>query len=200
VLLVERLRNLFLVFRGGEMIARLRSVGDVEGLLDTILASYAATAQVPGCVPVLCGALVTGAGAGEAIVFPRSWMSDLVRQQARLRLAGWVVCPDPFVLLASTGPADPARLCARVHPLPAGTPGPWPVRTVLVREILLNPEISAGKRAASATQLLAQLVNWIARPATADQVHALAAALTGASVRTSTCPQLIGELTSVARR
>lgn len=202
VLIVERLRNLFLVFRGGEMIARLRSVCDLEGLLDTILASYAG--PVPAGVPVLCGALVSDAddGASEAILFPRSWMSDLVRQQSRLRLAGWTVCPDLHIQLASARPADPVEvgLCARVHPSPTGTPGPWPTRTALVREILLDPGTSAGFRVASAAQLLAQAVNWVVRPATADQVHALAAALAGASVRTSTCPQLISELTGVTRR
>jgi hypothetical protein len=132
------------------------------------------------------------------VLFPRSWMSELVKQHSRLRRAGWAVCPDPYVPLARDGihgPAGAASLSARVHPGPTGSPGAWPARTGLVREIVLDPVQAGGGRAESAAQLLAQVVNWVARPATATQVHALAAAMTGVPVRVVTCRELLSELT-----
>jgi hypothetical protein len=122
-------------------------------------------------------------------LFPRSWMSDLVRQQSRLRRAGWEVCPDPFILVDSTS----GQLSAVVHPGP-GADGTWPARRGQVCEILLDPPPGAGGRPVSAAQLLAQVVNWVARPASAGQVHALAAGLAGAAVRATSGPELITEL------
>lgn len=205
VLLVERSQNLFLVFRGGEMIARLKAVRDVEGLLDTILDGYVAAASSSAGeagVPVLCGALLADQD-GAVVLFPRSWMSELVKQQSRLRQVGWMVCPDLCVSLTSAclqGSAGAARLSATVHPVPTGSPDRWPPQTGLVREILVDPVETAGGRAVSTALLLAQVVNWVVRPATADQVHALAAAVIGVPVRTTSCPQLTSELTSAARR
>ncbi len=202
VLLVDRPQNLFLVFRGGEMLARLRTLADVESLLDTILAGYAAaassTADEAG-TPLLCGALLgkrrQGDGAAEVILFPRSWLTELVKQQSRLLRAGWAVCADPFVPLVGVGKEGAAGPWAPVHPVSAGSPQAWSATTARVCEILLDPAQPAEGHLESTAQLRAQVVNWVARPATACQVQALAAELGGVPVRTCTCPQLIGELT-----
>jgi hypothetical protein len=204
VLLVDRPKNLFLVYRGGEMLARLRTAADVEGLLDTVLAGYAAaagsTADRTAGAPALCGALLgerrTSDGPAEVILFPRSWLTELVKQQSRLLRAGWAVCPDPFVQLLGAGMEGGEGLWATVHPASSGTPQTWPAATAPVREILLDPDRPADDRPDAAAELRAQVVNWIARPATAWQVQRLASELTGVPVRTHTCARLIAELTS----
>ena len=204
VLLVDRPQNLFLVFRGGEMLARLRMVADVERLLDTILAGYAAaassTADRATATPVLCGALVgerrKGDATAEAVLFPRCWQTELVKQQSRLLRAGWAVCPDPFVPLVGAVTERGAGLWAAVHPVSAGSLQTWSATTARVCEILLDPAQPAGGHVESTAELRAQAVNWVARPATAWQVEALASGLGGVPVRTCTCTRLIGELTS----
>jgi hypothetical protein len=201
LLVVDRPQNLFLVFRGGEMLARLRTVADVEKLLDTVLAGYAAALSptTPGaCTPLLCGALVGQPspcdGRAGVVLFPRSWLTELVKQQSRLLRSGWAVCPDPFVPLVDAATEGGVGLWATVHPVSAGSPQEWSATTARVVEILLDPAEPAADRIEPAAQLRAQAVNWLARPATAEQVRALAAGLGAVSVRTCTCPQLVGEL------
>jgi hypothetical protein len=186
VLLVERPQNLFLVYRGGELIARLRTADQVQGMLDTILDGYAVAADSDGTgVPVLAGALLSGDG--DLTLYPRSWLSGLVKQQSRLRKGGWRVCADPFIMLSGA--------TATVHPQPGGSPSAaWPPCTAPVTQILLDPPRAAEGRPASSAQLLAQVVNWVARPVTASQVRALAAALVDVPVRASTCEQFIAEI------
>jgi hypothetical protein len=178
VLLVDRPGSLFLVFRGGEMIARLRAADEVAAMIESMLAGYAAAAVRPEekDVPVLCGAL-RRADNSEVLLFPRGWISDLVRRQTALKRAGWVICPDPYIPLA--GP----ELRARLRP----APGP-------VREILLDPVPAARGRAIPAAQLRAQIVNWVKRPAAEGQVHALSALVASVPVRVTSCPELIGQL------
>lgn len=201
VLLVDRPQNLFLVFRGGELLARLRTVAEVERLLDTVLAGYAtaSTSTTGGAgTPVLCGALLgerRQGGNTEVVLFPRSWMTELVKQQTRLLHAGWAVCPDPFVPLVSAGTERGAGLWATLHPMSAGSPRAWPATTGRVCEIRLDPEQPVDGRSASTAELRAQAVNWAVRPATAWQVQALAAKIVDVPVRTCTWQQLIGELT-----
>jgi hypothetical protein len=196
-LLVDRPGTLYLVYRGGEMIARLRTAAQVAGLLETILAGYASlTRDSPGHdgVPLLCGALLRDDGDGSDVVLvPRSWMSDLVRHQSVLRRRGWNICPDPYIPLNSLG-TDAAGMLATVHPAPAASSGRWPARAGRVREILLDPIEIARGRAVPPAQLRAQVVNWVKRPAAAGQVHTLAALLAGVPVRTTACPQLISTI------
>jgi hypothetical protein len=167
LLTVERPVNLYLVYRAGELIARMRTSSQVRGLLDTVLAGL-----WPGSgdrVPLLAGAACRGA---QAVLFPRSWVSELVRQQSRLRRAGWLICPDPYVYLS------PASLTVVVHPEPGTEPDAvWQEREARVSQIMLDPgESPRGP-------LLAQVLNWVARPAIAGQVRALAAAIGGAPLR-----------------
>ena len=203
VLLVDRPQNLFLVFRGGEMLARLSSASDVENLLDTVLAGYAAAARSiadrAAGTPVLCGAVMGerrgGDGHAEVLLFPRPWLTELVKLQSRLLRAGWAVCPDPFVQLAGAGVDGGSGLRATVHPLSAESPRAWSATTARVGEILLDPGQPAAGDPESTAELRAQVVNWVARPAVAWQVLALASELSGVPVRASTCAQLIAELT-----
>jgi hypothetical protein len=200
-LLVDRPGTLYLVYRGGEMIARLRTAAQVAGLLETVLAGYASvTRDSPGQdgVPLLCGALLRDNGNGsDVLLVPRSWMSDLVRHQSVLRRRGWNICPDPYIplnsLISHPG-TDAAGMLATVHPAPGASSGRWPARAGRVREILLDPIEIVGGRAVPPAQLRAQVVNWVKRPATAGQVHTLAALLAGIPVRTTACPQLISTI------
>lgn len=192
VLLVERPQSLFLVYRGGELIARPRTADEVTGLLETIMNGYAMAASADGgSIPVLAGAVLRADGG--LTLYPRSWLSSVVKQQSRLRRAGWHVCPDPFIMVSGPG------CTATIHPRPADSPrDAWPPLPAPVTEILLDPPRAAAGPRVSSAQLLAQVVNWVARPATASQVHALAAAIDSIPVRTSTCEQLIGEIRAPA--
>jgi hypothetical protein len=191
VLLVERPQNLFLIYRGGELIARVRTAEEVQGVLETILNGYAAAASPDEAgVPVLAGALLRDGGG--VTLYPRSWQSSLVKQQSRLGRAGWRVSPDPFIMLSGS--------TAVIHPQPAVSPAAaWQACAAPVTEILLEPPQDAGGRGGSPAQLAAQVVNWVARPATASQVYELADTVNHVPVRTSTCEQLITEITADGR-
>jgi hypothetical protein len=188
VLLVERPKSLFLIYRGGELIARVRTAEEVQGVLETILNGYAAAASPDeGGVPVLAGALLRD-DAGVTL-YPRSWQSSLVKQQSRLGRAGWRLSPDPFIMLSGS--------TAVIHPQPAvSPPATWQACTAPVTEILLEPPPDPGGRGGSPAQLAAQVVNWVARPATASQVYKIADTVNHVPVRTSTCEQLITEITA----
>jgi hypothetical protein len=194
VLVVDRPGTLFLVFRGGEMIARLPTPGQVTGLLDTILAGYAPADPDVSGVDMLCGALMRDRDPHGVLLVPRNWTSDLIRHQSRLRRAGWASCPDPHIRL--TRPASPgsARLMATGHPAPGATDTPWPARTGPVQAIFLDPVPAVAARRLPPGHLGAQVINWIKRPATASQVHSLAALLPGIPLHTSTCAEFISTI------
>jgi hypothetical protein len=203
VLTVDRPRNLFLVFRGGELLGRLRTVTEVGSLLDTVLAGYAVLAEHQCCarVPMMCGALYRAEGNNnnnEVVLFPRRWMSDLVKQQSRIRRTGWAVCPDPYVILTVSGKLG--ALQATVHPFPVTSPGPWPARTAPVHEFLVDEPSESARRVFTPGQLMAQVVNWVARPATADQIQAVASVMGEVPMRAASCSQLINDITASARR
>jgi hypothetical protein len=187
-LTIERIGNLYLVYRGGELIGRLRTSAHVRGLVDTVLAGFApAQASGPagsGWVPVLAGAACRD---DQAVLFPRGWLSGLVKQQTRLaRVAGWRICPDPYVHLAAT--RDGIR--ALVHPEPAEEPSaPWPAREVRVPDV-----VAEAGAAPQRGPLLAQVVNWIARPATAGQVHTLAAIASALSPQADSGEHMLSRL------
>ncbi|MFJ2864217.1 hypothetical protein [Kitasatospora sp. NPDC087314] len=185
-LTVERPDTFYLLFRGGELLARARTPLALRQALDAVLAGYAAHASAEaGAIPLLCGAAVRDGeqhDGEQAVLFPRTWMSDLVKRARQLERAGWRLRPEPYTVLRpapGTGAlhlADPAR---------TGRPGPA-VTAVLTQA----PQAGAPTRA----RLLASIVNWIARPATADAVHALAAALRPLPVHTGTWQDALAHL------
>lgn len=163
-LLVERPRNLWLVFRGGELVARSRSANETLDALRRIVAGF----EPPGPhqVRLMCGALVRREG-GRALLFPRNWMSYLVARNASLAQAGWRLGPDPFACL-EPGP-DGAPLLSQPSRT-AGLPSHTRVAGVLTpRPTALAPGPSTRAR------LLTQIVNWAVRPVAPDHVRALGA-------------------------
>lgn len=163
-LLVERPRNLWLVFRGGELAARSRSANETLDALRRIVAGFApAGARQVG---LMCGALVQSGG-GRALLFPRNWMSYLVERNSSLARAGWRLSPDPFACL-EPGP-DGGPLLS--HPSrTAGLPPRTPVVGVLTpRPTALTPGPSTRAR------LLTQIVNWAVRPVSPDHIRTVCA-------------------------
>lgn len=125
------------------------------------------------------------------MLFPRGWLSDLIKQQTRLAQAGWRICPDPYIRLTADGQGtDGVRALA--HPEPAADPAAaWPAREVRVRDVV----VQAGA-APHRGPMLAQVVNWIARPASARQVHALAGLAGALTLRAGSSGSLADELLS----
>ncbi|WP_370417101.1 thioredoxin family protein [Streptomyces sp. QH1-20] len=163
-LLVERPRNLWLVFRGGELVARSRSADEALDALRRIVAGF----EPPGAhqVRLMCGALVRSEG-GRALLFPRNWMSYLVARNASLARAGWRLDPDPFACL-EPGPDGAALLSHSSRT--AGLPPRTRVAGVLTpRPTALTP--GPGTRA----RLLTQIVNWAVRPVAPHHVRTLCA-------------------------
>ncbi|MFG2111889.1 hypothetical protein ACGFRB_04500 [Streptomyces sp. NPDC048718] len=182
-LTLERPETFHLLFRGGELLARARTPEALREVLDAVLAGYARfAAPERDEIPVLCGAAVREGGG--AVLFPRSWMSDLVKRARQLDQAGWRLRPEPYTLLRT------APDTAALH-LPgaggAGQPGPA-VTAVLTQA----PE---GGAPPSRPRLLASIVNWIARPAAADSVHTLAASLRQVPVLAGTWQEAVTHLT-----
>ncbi|PNE32750.1 hypothetical protein AF335_14420 [Streptomyces eurocidicus] len=151
-LTLERPEQLFLLYRGGELAARVRTAQQAYETLGNIVAGFAAPpAPVPGTATLLCGAVVHEEDA-RVLLFPRHWMTHLVTHSSRLGRAGWHVRPDPFTHLG------PGFLLA----------GSVPVSGVLTdRTEDLGPGLDARGR------LLARTVNWAARPTTPEAVHHL---------------------------
>ncbi|BAU81413.1 hypothetical protein SLA_0458 [Streptomyces laurentii] len=181
-LTLERPETLHLLFRGGELLARARTPEALRQVLDSVLAGYAryATAE-RGEIPLLCGAAVREGG--DAVLFPRGWMSDLVKHARQLDRAGWRLRPEPYTLLRT------APDTATLHlPGPDGTGRPGPAVTAVLTQA---PETGP---APTRPRLLASIVNWIARPATTDAVHTLAAALRPVPVLAGTWQEAVTHL------
>ncbi|MFC5720577.1 hypothetical protein ACFP1Z_10430 [Streptomyces gamaensis] len=162
-LLLERPERLYLLYRGGELIGRLRSAEHAGEMLRRVLAGFASSPSGAGAeVRVLCGAVVRPAAAG-ALLFPRHWMTHLVKHASRLERAGWEVCPDPFTRLRP-GPDWSVLL--------SGRPAPAPVVGVLI-----DRTGRPGADVRTRDLLLAQVVNWIARPTAPEEAQRLAGLL-----------------------
>ncbi|RBQ18781.1 hypothetical protein DP939_16300 [Spongiactinospora rosea] len=186
-LTVERPKNLYLVYNGGGMIARLRSTADTVRCLETVLDAYAAQgAGRDDEADVSCGAL-WNPDHGVVLV-PNPWTSELTKRSTRLGQAGWRLCPAPYVRLS----AHPDRAWAHVHPLPDG-----PRTAPVAFRAEPPPEAAPGEpiRIPGGEERAAQLVCWAARPITEPQLHALAATAGRIPTRTLTLDGLITELT-----
>ncbi|WP_181799516.1 hypothetical protein [Kitasatospora acidiphila] len=175
-LTVDRPGTLHLLFRGGELLARARTPEALHQALAAVLAGYARQAAAPqGDIALLCGAAVREGG--QAVLFPRSWMSDLVKRARQLERAGWRLRPEPYTTL---------RAAPEALQLP-GQPG------AAVTAVLTQPPQTGA--APTRAWLLASIVNWIARPAAGDAVHALAAALRPLPVHTGSWEEAVAHLT-----
>jgi hypothetical protein len=175
-LTVERPGTLHLLFRGGELLVRARTAEALHRALEAVLAGYARQAAArQGDIPLLCGAAVHDGG--QAVLFPRSWMSDLVKRARQLERAGWRLRPEPYTTLLAA--PDALQL--------PGQPG------AAVTAVLTQPPQTGA--APTRAWLLASIVNWIARPADGDAVHALAAALRPLPVHTGSWEQAVAHLT-----
>lgn len=159
-LTLERPRGLYLLFRGGEMAARARTAAEARQVLRQVLDGFAAAG--PEEVSLLAGALAHRGG--TCLLFPRAWMSHLVKRASRLARAGWSICPDPFVHLSPT-PAGPTILAQRHRPRRVGN--------ATVDGILIQRPESASNGIPPHVRLRlhAQAVNWIARPCTPKQLR-----------------------------
>ena len=180
---VERPQGLFLLFRGGELVARSRTADELAHVLYQVLAGF--TQPGPGQVSLLCGAVVHQDG--HAALFPRSWMSGLVKRATRLERAGWQIRPEPTAFLQPPSRAPRQGIVGQpllTWPAPPGTEPPLaPVQDVWTEPLPGPPgRYDRGR-------LLAQVVNWIARPADAGAIRAAVALIGQLTVRTGTWEQ-----------
>ncbi|MEU7837487.1 hypothetical protein [Nonomuraea sp. NPDC049129] len=176
-LTVERPRNLYLVYRGGAMIARHRTPADTIACLQTMLAGYADHAgAAEDEADVDCGVLWHPAHG--AVLIPNHWLSPMARKSSRLRRSGWQLCPQPYVRL---GMRD-GQAWARVRPL-----GEDP-RMAPVAFLAVDPPAPAiderPARTPSTEERAAQLVCWAVRPLTPPHLRALAATAHHIPIRT----------------
>lgn len=151
-LTVERPRSLFLLYRGGSLVARARTADDLRQSLERILDGYLPPGA--GQVAVLCGAAVHDDQ--HAVLFPAPWMSEWVTRARMLGRGGWHVRPEPYSVLHADGSGDPLLT------VPSGG---VPLAGALVDSPPGPP---------STSRLLARVVNWVARPTTPEAVHTLA--------------------------
>ncbi|MFJ6214542.1 hypothetical protein ACIQGZ_14590 [Streptomyces sp. NPDC092296] len=182
-LTVERPDSFYLLFRGGELLTRARTPIALRQTLDAVLAGYASYASAErGTIPLLCGAAVHDGG--HAVLFPRTWLSDLVKRARRLEQAGWRLRPEPYTTLRTA----PGTGALQLPAAPGSGQGGAEVTAVLTEP----PQTGVPPTRA---WLLASLVNWIARPATTDAVHRLAASLEPLPVHTGTWQEALTHLT-----
>ncbi|MCC3767798.1 hypothetical protein [Streptomyces sp. UNOC14_S4] len=154
-LLVERPERLFLLYRGGELAARLRTERQAYEVLQRLVTGFAGQGSGSGSGPavLLCGAVVHEDG--RALLFPRHWMTHLVTHGSRLARAGWHVRPDPFV---------------RLRPGPSG---PLLADAVPVTGVLAERARGLGPGPHARERLLTHAVNWAARPTAPGAVRQL---------------------------
>ncbi|MEV5986771.1 hypothetical protein AB0L85_17385 [Streptomyces sp. NPDC052051] len=185
-LTVERPDTFYLLFRGGELLTRARTAADLRQALDAVLTGYAHYGSVkPGEIPLLCGAAVRDDE--HAVLFPRTWMSDLVKRSRQLERTGWRLRPEPYTVLR---PASNTPTLHLPDPDRPGQPGP------AVTAVLTQTPESGGPP--TRPRLLASLVNWIARPAATDAVHTLAASLHHLPVHVGIWEEALAHLTGAA--
>ncbi|WP_280703400.1 hypothetical protein [Kitasatospora sp. GP82] len=182
-LTVECPGTFYLLFRGGELLTRARTPMALQQALDAVLASYASYASPErGRIPLLCGVAVHDGG--HAVLFPRTWMSDLVKRARQLEQAGWRLRPEPYTTLQTAPATGTLRL-----PAAAGSRQGSPTVAAVLTE---PPQVGVPP---TRTRLLASIVNWIARPATTDATHTLATALQPLPVHTGTWQEALTHLT-----
>lgn len=186
-LTVERPRNLYLVYRGGAMIARHRTAADTIACLRSMLAGYADHAgAAEDEADVDCGVLWHPDH--PAVLIPDHWLSPMAKKSSRLRRSGWQLCPQPYVRL---GMRD-GQAWARVRPL-----GEDP-RMAPVALLAVDPPPPATDeqpaRTPSAEERVAQLVCWAVRPLTPPHLHALAATAQHIPIRTLGPDPILAEL------
>lgn len=183
-LTVDRPSSLYLLYRGGELLARTRTSAALRHTLADVLAGYGPPA--PDEMTLLCAAAVHQTG--HAVLLPRNWMTDLVTHSTRLERAGWRVCPRPYATLRpSQGKAT----------ILTGSPV-TPRSGIPVSGILA--QLPQAVDALTRPQLLAQIVNWINRPTHAGAVHSLAAALGTLPVHAGAWPQALAHLLAASQR
>ncbi|WP_424887293.1 hypothetical protein [Streptomyces sp. XH2] len=176
---VERPRNVWLIFRGGELVARSRSAEETLSLLRRIVAGFGPPEDHQ--YRLLCGALVHADG--RAVLVPRNWLSYFVVRSSPLATSGWRPCPDPYVLLEAAPGGDPdGARPVLVHPSPL-TGG---VRRTPVTGVLARPPDRPRPAAHTRGRALAAIVNWLARPASPQQFRAAYALVCGLPVHLGT--------------
>ncbi|MGW6901067.1 hypothetical protein ACWGF2_31400 [Streptomyces sp. NPDC054919] len=177
-LTVERPQSLYLLYRGGELLTRARTADALRHALAQVLTGYGV--PNPSETTLLCAAAVHRAG--RAALLPRNWLSDLVVHSTRLERAGWRLCPRPFTTLRL--PPSGGR------PVLTGSPSDRE-RGIPVNSILSQ---SASTGSWTRAQLLAQIVNWVHRPAMPDSVCSLANTLQTLPVHVGTWRQALDHL------
>lgn len=170
---VERPRNLWLIFRGGELAARSRSEEEALSLLERVVAGFGPPEAHQ--TRLLCGVLVHTQG--RAMLFPRSRLTYFVERSSLLARSGWRPSPDPFVLLE----ADRVGAPVLVHPSSTGTPRRTPVSGVLAQPPD-HPRPAAHMRG----RALTSIVNWHTRPASPQRLHAAYALLSALPIHLGT--------------
>ncbi|MEV0324334.1 hypothetical protein ACIBKX_37570 [Streptomyces sp. NPDC050658] len=169
-LTVERPHNLFLLYRGGSLIARLRTLEETISWLDALRNCYSDAASCSGDEVDVHSLALWHPGHGLLLV-PLSWASEFARRARDLQAGGWVMCPDPYVRVSNSG--ECGRGC--VHPVLDG------VACVLeapLAGVVLPSMPVAGEEARPAAPraefLTAQWVCWAARPVSPRQLEHLA--------------------------
>ncbi|MET9415868.1 hypothetical protein ABZY03_17145 [Streptomyces klenkii] len=180
---VERPHNVWLIFRGGELVARSRNAEEALSLLRRTAAGFGPPEADQ--TQLLCGALVHAEG--RAMLFPRSRLSYFVERSTLLARSGWRPCPDPFALLE----ADPDGTPLLVHPSPAGIPQRTPVAGVLAQ-----PPDHPRPAAHARGRALAAIVNWLARPVSPQQLRTAYALLAPLPVHLGTREESLTFLTT----
>lgn len=177
-LTVERPQSLYLLYRGGELLTRARTADALSHTLAQVLAGYGV--PDPSETTLMCAAAVHRDG--RAVLLPRNWLSDLVVHSTRLERAGWRLCPRPFTTLRLPPSGG--------NPVLTGSPASRE-RESLVTSVLSQ---SASTGSWTRAQVLAQIVNWIRRPATPDSVYSLADSLQTLPVQVGTWGQALDHL------
>ncbi|MGW4048570.1 hypothetical protein [Streptomyces sp. NPDC004721] len=177
-LTVDRPGSLFLLYRGGELLARTRTSAALQHTLADVLTGYGTSG--PDEMTLLCATAVHRAG--HAVLLPRNWMTDLVTHSTRLERAGWRICPRPYATLRSSNGKQP---------LLTGSPV-GPRADIPISGILTHLPQAGG--VLTRPQLLAEIVNWIHRPVHADAVSSLATAIGVLPVHAGTWPEAFAYL------
>lgn len=192
-LTIERPKNLYLVYRGGALIARHKTPADTIACLQAMLAGYADHAgAAEDEADVDCGVL-WHPDHGAALI-PNHWLSPMAKKSSRLRRGGWQLCPQPYVRLSTRD----GQAWARVRPL-----GEDPLMAP-VAFLAVDPPAPATDeqpaRTPSIEERAAQLVCWAVRPLAPPHLHALAATAHHIPIRTLGPDPILAELPDLVLR
>lgn len=173
---VRRPGSLYLLFRGGSLVARLRTTEELRAALTRLLAGFGPPEA--GTVAMLCGAAVWNER--QAVLFPRSWMTHWTSHAGRLARNGWRLRPDAHMALRPQPHHSP-----QLHDPTGGHP--VPVVAALTEP--LTPPAPHGH-----ARLLTRIVNWTQRPTTAAALRAVTDAVSTLPIHTATSPQALTHL------